>query len=88
MFESVIGPCIDLPQESIMDNVFIVVNFIVKCVCELVIYVHCVGECSVRINNIAKWRYFFSFGLRSRSKETIGCINCPITFELIGKPFL
>lgn len=71
-----------------MGNAFIVVNSIVCRVCELVIYIHCTCKNSIRINNVAKWQYFFSFCLRSRSKVTIGCINCPMTFKLIRNPLL
>ena len=71
-----------------MGDAFIVVNFIVCCVCELVIYIHCACESSIRINNFTKWQYLFSFCLRSGSEITIGCIDCPITFKLIGNPLL
>lgn len=71
-----------------MDDAFVVVNFIVDCVCKLVINIHCTCEDSVRINDIAERCYFFCSCLCPRSKKAIGCINCIVTFKLIGIPLL
>ena len=77
-----------LDKLVVVGNAFIVVNFVINCVCELVIYVHCACENPIRINSVVEGSDFFSSCLWPRSEEVVGGIYGIMTFELIGNPLL
>ena len=48
-----------LHELVIMRNALIVVDFVIDCVCELIVDIHCACENSIGVNNVAEWYDFF-----------------------------